>query len=1142
MAQRFIQLCQQVCEIPQKRVHQLDILSEDERKLVYHQFVQGIQKQLPEQTIVDLFQQQVKLRANDPALNFKGRSYSYLELDHLTNQLANYLIQHKNWAPEQPIAIQLERNEWMIISLIAVFKTSCPYLPIDPETPGDRIEFMLQDSGASIRIDHKLIQEFQLQQENISTELATKLPEQKDLAYIIYTSGSTGKPKGVQIQHRALLNLGIWHQDYYKVQPESQASIYANFSFDAFIWETVPYLISGATLHLIPVEERLDPTLLQAFISERQISHCFLPTPVAEELFQQSEDFPLETVFLVGGDRLKQIPSINNKVYNNYGPTENTVVSTACLVPHNSHQIPIGRPILNQQIYILDDYLQAAPIGIPGELYLGGEGLSCGYLNLDDLTDSHFISSPFTPSQKLYRTGDLGYWDQSGNIIFAGRKDYQVKIRGYRIEIGEIESRLLEHEAIESIHVLAIQEEQNYLCAYYTSTTELAPEELKAHLLKWLPGYMVPKFLIRIEALPLTANGKVDASLLPKPSGEIEEQYIEPNTETERKLSVIWEDLLGLKKISTIIDFFELGGHSLKVMQLASRIHQDFQRQISIYELFQVTTIQGQAKLIDSGESVSSNSIPVASKNSFYPLSAAQKRMFLLQQFGTESTNYNIPLSIQVTGKVDLEQFQKAFQALIDRHEVLRSSFHWIEGEAYQRVEKNLTFNLEFDHCLKEEQQQKALDFVKAFQLEKAPLLRVKLYQVTEEESLLLLDIHHIISDGLSLSILMEEFILLYDGWDLDPVRIHYKDFASWQQDQMQEEVFQKSRRFWLEQFENAPPALDLPFVQNRPPQQMFSGANMRDKIDSETFILLNKLNERLGSTLFMSFMGALKMLFYKYTNQEDLVIGSPTSGRNHPDLKSVPGMFVNTLAIRTILDPESSILEFLKQVQSDMIEVYQHQDYPFDELVEALEVPRDLGRNPLFDVMLHVQNGEQETMELGALEFDFLNYDSQTAKFDLTLNIIPGPEHAEIRLNYATHLFSEQDASRIIRDFKQVLKIIVQRPETKLRDIELISPSEREFLLQEYNRTESNYPKESGLAVLFEQQVLAHPDKLALRFGAAEFTYAELNQRANQLANYLEQLRDESDRPVAILLRRSPELYVAILAVLKLGAPYLPL
>jgi len=1009
-------------------------------------------------------------------------------------------------------------------------------------------------------------------------------------AYIIYTSGTAGIPKGVMITHRSLVNLCWWHNRDFMVTGFDHATLYAGFGFDASVWELFPYLIKGSAIHIIEDWIRLDMDKLQEYYRRYHITIAFLPTQFCRHFLPQASGLPALRVLLTGGDKLHADEHIaakrNYHLYNNYGPTENTVVTTSYKIETLMDNIPIGSPIDNTCVYILDkESLQPQPVGVPGELCIAGDGLAPGYLNNPELTaekfdhdlwdlqdyhDRYHRSHRSYRSYKsylsyTYRTGDLARWLPDGTIEFQGRIDQQVKVRGFRIELGEIETCLLKHEAINEAVVIQRDDEEGdrYLCAYICiggiAPVDAAELEsgLKEYLAKSLPAYMIPAYFVSLDKIPLTVNGKIDRKKLPEPGLTVGERraYKAPATETEKRLVELWSEVLGIgkEKIGVNDDFFRLGGHSLKATVLTAKIHKVFDIKIPLLEIFKTPTIEHLARYIRDAKPELYISVKAVEKREYYPVSSAQKRLYVLHQLEGGNMAYNMPTAAILEGDLDQGKLEKVFRQFIHRHETLRTSFHMVNEEVVQVVhEENYKIQITKykqipNHKL---QNTNTAPFIRPFDLSTAPLIRIGLTALAGHRHVFMMDLHHIVSDGVSQGLSFREFMALYNDEKLPPLRIQYKDYAVWQQSEEERKRIAKQREYWLTEFAGEIPVLNLPLDFARPTVQSFDGRQVSTQLDAALTDGIKQMAFANDATLFMVLLSFYTLLLAKLSGQEDIVVGTPAAGRDHADLQPIIGMFVNTLALRNQPSGEKRFTDFLKQLKERTLTAFQNQECLFEDLVEQVEVTRDTGRNPLFDVMFSLLNLDIPGIHLPGLNLKPYPLELNISKFDMMLYCSEGSERLHLTFEYCTRLFKEETIERFIRYFNTLVSAVLDNPRRKIKDIEIISLEERKQVLYDFNDTAVDYPRDKTIHGLFEEQVERTADNIAVlgnheghegREGFISITYRELNEKSNQLAGLLKENGVEPGDLVAIIARRSLEMMIGIFAILKAGAAYLP-
>ncbi|MCP5051928.1 MAG: amino acid adenylation domain-containing protein, partial [bacterium] len=971
--------------------------------------------------------------------------------------------------------------------------------------------------------------------------------------------------------------------------------------------------LNGGQVVFSPTEVILDAGSLGKVLVDYQINMLWLTSALFNQLaLEDSSIFSPLDYLMVGGDvvphgAVKKVQGQHRhrdkplNIMNGYGPTENTTFSTTYLIPGPvDGPIPIGKPVNNSSIFILSPSGQLQPIGIAGELYAGGDGVARGYLNQPELTNKkfcgvqghvsrHFKKAPGRRRQVLYKIGDLGYWMPDGNIRFLGRIDQQVKIRGFRIEPEEIGQQLMKHPGLEEAVVLALGEQvdEKYLCAYViaTDTKKNAPEpdELKEFLSHTLPEYMIPSFYITIDEIPLTANDKVDKRALPRPDKDSLQRdtvYIAPRDSLEEKLAALWEEVLAIKPVGIKDNFFDLGGHSLKATRMVSRIHRDLQVKLPLHELFTHPTIDELARRIRSKETSRFQSIQPVPDAPDYPLSHAQLRLWILnrvEQGDGGSVAYNIPGGLFLEGELDKEALEGAFVHLLQRHQTLRTVMV-IPGESGPPRQKIYPANglrvgekpvLQFmDFSAEPDPEEKTLHLARQdartpFDLSKGPLIRAMSVKTAPLRQALILNMHHIISDGWSMGVIVNELSRLYNSLHskkgqgniepvrdgMEPLRVQYRDYAAWQNQYLEEGSGDRHQRFWHEIYSNSDdiPLLELPTDFPRPAQKTTTGDYLSIDLTPDTAERFRVFNREQGTSPFMTLLAIVNVLLHRYTypGATDIVLGSPVAGRNHAELEELIGFFVNTLALRFHLEPQAPFGSFLQQVKGTVTESFEHQDYPFDRLVDELNLKRDLSRSPLFDVMVILQNNEAGELSMEGLTAHPFEAESMSygiSKFDLTFSFVSDDEGMGMGIEYNTRLFKKERISRMGHHFQRLLNSIMTKPGEPLHQLEIIGQAEREELLMSFNDTSFDHPLDQTIMDLFEQQVEKTPQHIAvIDATGVSVTYDELNNQADRLVLVLRQEGVQPGDIVAIMMERCIEMMVGIFAILKAGAVYLP-
>ncbi|WP_122744471.1 non-ribosomal peptide synthetase, partial [Pseudomonas viridiflava] len=1049
------------------------------------------------------------------------------------------------------------------------------YVPVDPSHPDERIAYLLSDSAPKVVLTQQalLARVPELAAPVIAFDQPT-WPERLDnpqvagltsanLAYVIYTSGSTGQPKGVMVEHRTLNNLIDWHCQAFDLHAGSHTASVAGFGFDAMAWEVWPALCAGATLHLPPAEvsnEQLD-ALLDWWIAQ-PLQVAFLPTPVAEYAFSRDLRHPTLRTLLIGGDRLRQFhrdPGF--AVINNYGPTEATVVATSGrLLPDGS--LDIGKPIANTRVYLLDERQQLVPLGVAGELYVAGDSVARGYLNRPEMTAERFLRDPFhnNPEARMYRTGDLARWNADGTLEYLGRNDDQVKIRGVRIELGEIEAQLSQLPGIEEALIVAREDEpgQPRLVGYFTEradVTTLNVGELRTALLAVLPGYMVPSALVRLDAWPLTANGKVDRRALPVPDRDALNtgEYQAPQGELEIALAAIWSELLQVERVGRHDRFFELGGHSLLAMRMVSQVRQRLSLELALGDLFADSALAAVARCLGSTGRSELPAIQVIRHEGPVPLSFAQQRLWFLAQMEDANSAYNIPLGLQLTGQLDTRALKRALERIVVRHDSLRSRFIQQEGEA--RVEAaaaSVVPDLLWQDLRGQDEQalQRVVreEAAQPFDLLDDLPIRGRLLCLAEDRHVLLLTLHHIVADGWSLGVFTRELTALYrafsQGLDdpLPPLALQYADYTLWQRDWLDGERMSHQSDYWHQALSGAPALLTLPTDRPRPARQDYSGASVAVRLDPRLCDDLKTFCQLHAVTPFMLFMGAWAVLLARLSGQSEVVIGMPVANRRRSEVEELIGLFVNTLAVRIDTSGEPDVSTLLARIKSQVIQAQEHQDLPFEQVVERLRPPRSLAHSPLFQASLAWDGSQGLGLQLGDLHLQPLSEQPTFAKFDLTLSMGETDEGFGGVVDYATALFDESTVVRYVGYLEQLLWTMVGNAHAVPARAGLLGPQERRRLLVEFNASEQDFQLDQPLQALFEAQVARTPDAVALESAGVCLSYRQLNEAANRLAHHLIGQGVQTESRVAVCLQRGPQLVVGLLAVLKAGGAYVPL
>jgi tyrocidine synthetase-3 len=1171
LIKHYNQLLHALLENPEEKISQINYLSQEEIHEQLFTFNDTEVIYPKDKTIVQLFEEQVAKTPTNIALVFEDQELTYNELNEKSNQFAHYLHKHYQIQPDDLVGIKQERSEWMIVSILGVLKSGGAYVPIDPEYPQDRIAYIEIDTKCKVCIDERELKKFKKGLKNYSKEKINSLTKSNNLAYVIYTSGSTGRPKGVMIEHLSAVNFIKCQQTTFRINEKENILQLSSISFDASVEQIFTALTNGSCLSLIPKEIILNLDKLENFISKNKITHVHA-VPSILKMLRIKKYVHLKRVVSGGEACPKELAegwSRYHNFYNKYGPTETTITSIELLYNKSNKTrstVSIGQPIFNTQVYILNEERQLQPIGVIGEICIGGAGLARGYLNQEALTQKKFINHPFKTGERLYKTGDLGRWLSDGNIEFIGRKDDQVKIRGYRIELGEIEHALLKNKQIEAA-VVVTKENQNKekeLIAYLVSKAEQTTNGLRAYLKKFLPEYMVPTYYVQLDSLPLTSNGKIDRKSLPDPEGSgltSGVEYVAPRNDIEEKLVKIWEEVLQQEHIGVKDDFFALGGHSLKAVRLNNEYQKELGVKISLKDLFTYTSIETHVELIQSSKRSDFIQIEKVADQVSYPISDGQRRLWVLNQFGEASAAYNMPASIDLPQDINIDCFQRAVYSTIDRHEILRTVFKVNEtGEIRQWiVEKEyLGFKIDYKDLRKEKKKEQLVqlyigeDSYKPFDLEKGPLLRASLLQLEDKEYVFYFNMHHIISDGWSMEVLSKDIFSYYKAnkdnkeVELKPLRIQYKDYSAWQLAQLEEESFRAHRAYWLNSLRGELPLLDLPTAKQRPNLKTGNGHGLSTYIDSITISRLKKYSKVNGGSFYMGLLATWNILMYRYTSQTDIIIGTPIAGREHVDLEDQIGFYINTLALRNQINPEESFDELFSRVKQTTLSAYSHQMYPFDRLVEELNLVRDTSRSVVFDMMLVLQNNGEKS-ELPKLKKKELNQVKdlgyKASKFDMEIAFQEIGGYLSLRVVYNPDVYEQDMVEGLINDYRHLLHAILENSKEKISQIEYLSQKEKHKLLFTFNDTVVAYPKDKTIVDLFDEQVSKTPNNIAVIFEEKELSYKELDECSNQLAHYLQKnYKIKPDDLVGIKLERSEWMIISVLGILKSGGAYVPI
>jgi tyrocidine synthetase-3 len=1209
IANHFIYLVQYLIANVDMPLHSIDWLPGEEKKklLEYFNNTKKEYEGTRNKTLHKLFEEQAEKTPGHIALVLDGNKLDYREFNARAQRFSRVLTA-KGFTRGSIAALLMESSIEMAVSVMAVLKAGGAYLPIDREIPRERKKYILKDSRVSLLIADKKaapmstgisrkIKTIDPCNESIFADAADSCGpgpsnHPMDLAYVIYTSGSTGRPKGVMIEHWQAVNTLVYRKEEYKMTSGDIALQLFSYAFDGFVTSFFTPIISGAAVVLLSKQSLEDIQQVIKSMETNKVTH-FICIPVLYNLIldniTEKAASHLKVVTLAGDklppNLLEKTLSINKniEIANEYGITEAAVMSTIYRHQQRDRHIKIGRPAWNTSIYIVmpGNHRQLMPSGVPGEICIGGTGVTRGYMNNPDLTAEKFVNNPFVPGEKWLKTGDIGRWLQDENIQFGGRIDHQVKVRGFRIELGEIERHLQHHYQIKDAVVLARENENRdkQLCAYIVKEDArqetIHIKELRQHLSQTMPDYMIPSFFVFLDKLPLTANGKINPKALPEPIVEIEEAAVLPRNKTEKKLASIWADILGVDQqvIGIDDDFFHLGGHSLNATILTAKIHKEYDVKVSLVEIFENFTIRRLARCIKKAAKDRFISIDPVEKKDYYELSSAQRRLYVLQQMEPSSTYYNVPIVVTMgAAELDIEKIETTFEKLITRHESLRTSIEIVEQRAVQRVHPTADFNIHYCQLepgepgsVQKELEKSVEQFNAPFDLSRAPFLRARLINLVDYKThILLLDMHHIVTDAISMDILKNDFMAVYGGNDLEPLKLQYKDFSHWHACEKQQELIKQQEQYWLDSLAGELPLLHLPTDFERPRVQVFEGNAVDTRLNEKQTAALKKIAKENDMTLYMVILSVFTILLSKLSGWQDIIIGAPIAGRRHSDLDHIMGMFVNTLVMRNYPRGDITVNTFFNMVKERTLEAYENQEYQFDDLVDLLSVPRDTGRNPIFDVMFDFLSQEYtDSMPYDSKEKNYTLPQKILSKFDMTLTASDYGQQVLITLEYCTRLFKKETIRRILKYLNKIVSTIAISNNTKIKlsGIDIMDEEEKNRLVYEFNRNKADYPVNKTIHRLFEEQVEKIPDHAALIGQSAgreaqsveekrcalcavrcAITYKELNEKSDQLAHLLSEKGLQPDIIVAIMVERSVDMIVGIMGILKAGGAYLPI
>ncbi|CFL04027.1 non-ribosomal peptide synthase [Burkholderia pseudomallei] len=1196
---------------PHGALRQLDILPEVEREEVVRRWNAGEKARPSRLCLHELFERQAARAPDAIAVIQDERALTYAELNRCANRLAHYL-RARGVRGGDRVALYARRSPELLIGMLATLKAGGAYVPLDPGYPAERLTHILLDSAPVVVLRDAaasddvlvrlnagtLILDLHADDERWSAQPSGNLklcgshePDvgARRLAYVIYTSGSTGAPKGVMVEHASVVNQIGALTEYLELDASDRVLQFSNIAFDASVEEIFATLTCGATLVLRTDRWLADAETFWALCGAQRISIVDLPAQFFGQLaLSGRRAVPTGVRCVVIGGEAVGASALDAwfaeegrrpRLFNTYGPTETTVSVTVHEVRgrHDDANV-IGRPIANTRVYVLDAWLRPAPIGVAGELYIGGVQVARGYLNRPELTRERFIDDPFVAGGRLYRTGDLARWRTDGRLEYLGRNDFQVKIRGFRIELGEIEAQLAKVTGVCEVVVLARDSAaevrdnatehaapdapspetatatEKRLVAYYTGDADVVA--LRAQAAQHLPSYMVPSAYVRLDAWPLTPNGKLDRRALPEPADDAyaRAEYEAPRGAKEEALAAIWRELLHVERVSRHDNFFELGGHSLLAVQLVSRLRQALSVEVALGTVFDAPVLSALAERLEAENTEVLPPIPLAPRDGRIALSLAQQRLWFLTQLEGVSEAYHMSGAVRLDGPLNREVLQRALNRIVMRHEALRTCFVREEGEPIQVIQPHADLTVSY-HDLREAEQseQRAKDLSQAhasapFDLSRDLPVRVLLLQLADEAHVVQVVMHHIASDGWSVGVFLQELSALYgsfiaeQGDPLAPLPLQYADYAAWQRRWLASGQLEKQGAFWQTNLSGAPTLLELPTDRPRPPKQSHAGASIEVKLGAALSERVKRLSQRHGVTPYMTLLSSWAAVLSRLSGQEEVVIGSPVAGRNRTEVEALIGFFVNTLALRLDLSSEPTVGELLKRTKAQVLSAQAHQDLPFDQVVERVKPPRSTAHPPLFQVMFVWQNAHEGSLQIPGLRLSTWGDPLTMAPFELTLAVREHQDDIACTLTYATSLFDRATVERYLGHWLRQLDAMATDADPVVTGLPLLGEAERAQVLHGWNETGRAYARDACLHQLFEAQVSRTPEAAAVICGDETLSYTDLDARANRLAHYLRGQGVGPDTRVGLALGRGVEMMTGLLAVLKAGGAYVPL
>ncbi len=1184
LLKHFEQISNEALQSPSASISSFKMINDAERDELLRDF-QSSKLYSNNKNIIDLIAENARRNPDAIAIKWNENQLTYTELIGKANCLAKFIVEKYNITTGSTVALMMDRSPNTIISILAVLKTGAAYLPIDTDYPKERIKYLIENSKVSFILTDEVGNSTK-PMAGVPIEISPKLDKtnydegryfqhkinDSDLAYIIYTSGSTGKPKGVMIQHRSLVDYILTFNDYFKLTSEDVFVQQTSFSFDVSVQEIFSILVAGGTMVLAEEGGKDLQKLLDLVVNTKATALGATPLLI-NELNQHAESLSSLRFLISAGDILKPeyIDNLihNVSVYNGYGPTESTILATIHKVEELATCSNIGCPINNRPIYILDENFNLIPKGVWGEIYISGVGVAKGYIGNQALTNKKFLRDPFNESFKMYRTGDIARWTTEGTIEFLGRRDNQVKLRGYRIELGEIESAIKSYDDINASVVLLneLDPSNQYLIGYFETDKQVSEVNLRSYLSEKLPQYMIPTFLVPVNHMPKTVNGKLDKAALPAVKMGQDKHVDENLSQEQLRLKKLWEKNLGRNKISLDWNYFQIGGHSLKALRLMADIYAEYKINISLKDVLNNPTLRELDLFIqnytpEEATDLKLSIVPIEDQE-YYPVSNAQRRLWLIQHSQQVEDTYNIPITFELNYKLDKRYLHQAILSLAKRHEALRTTFFEKNGEIFQRIHEleHLNFKpayLDFADLNHYKKKSLTLENLRrvtsyAFDLENGPLFNCLIIKLAPTEFVLNLNFHHIIMDEWSLEIITSELKEFYayhsrkkTKVELKPkLSIQYKDYAYWESQNFVLGKMDLHKKYWLNRFSQDPQRLELPLDFSRPAVKSFKGTNLRYHLPVTLKDKIINYGIQHKSGTFVTVISLLNVWLYKLTNQNDIIIGTVVSGRNYPELQDQIGFYVNTLALRTRYRKNDNFNEWFQQTESTIFDAFDHQEFPFDHLIEALGTSHTSSRSPLFDVMASYtkKTGKIEAEKVGAVPEAIAEGDS-TSKFDLSIDFVEFDNNMEIVINYDVALFEASTMRRWLSILEKTIEVCLADDLVAINALNVLPENEVKKLALFSNFTsDHNSNNFVSFPTLIEAIADTNPNSTALSYGEIIVSYTSLNQKANKLANYLlKKYAIQPNHKIGLMIERSPNTIIALLGILKTGAAYVPI